>query len=73
MGTPLRLFHPRTFLETWENVLGWLLPKLAPLEHGLHSILASGPVCLLICMTVPLSRIPGLGGHTPPGTLDTCS
>lgn len=54
VGTPLRLFHPRTFLETWENVLGWLLPKLAPLEHGLHSILASLPVCLLICMTVPL-------------------
>lgn len=27
-----------------------------PLEHGLHSILASLPVCLLICMTIPLQR-----------------
>lgn len=56
MGTPLRPFHPRTFLETWEDALGWLLPSLAPLERGLHSVSAPLPACLLICMTVPLLR-----------------
>ena len=54
VGTLLRLFHPRTFLETWENTLGWFLPHLTPLKRGLHSILASLPVCLLICTTIPL-------------------
>lgn len=55
VGIPLRLFHPRTLQETWENALGWFLPNLAPPECGLHSILESLPVCLLIsCMTDPL-------------------
>lgn len=54
VGTLLHLFHPKAFLETWENTLGWFLPQLTPLERGLHSILASLLVCLLICTTVPL-------------------
>ena len=54
MGTLLHLFPPRAGLETWENTLGWFLPQLTPLERGLHSILASLRVCLLICTTVPL-------------------
>ncbi|CAI9164403.1 unnamed protein product [Rangifer tarandus platyrhynchus] len=44
-----------TLQETWENALGWFLPNLAPPECGLHSILESLLVCLLIsCMTDPL-------------------
>lgn len=55
MGILLCLFHPRTLQETWENALGWFLPNLAPPECGLHSILESLLVCLLIsCMTDPL-------------------
>ena len=73
MGIPLCLFHPRTLQETWENALGWFLPNLAPPECGLHSILESPPVCLLISrMTDPLLQrfvagAPVWGGTHPLG------
>lgn len=54
VGTRAMPFPPKDLPGDMGECAGLSSPEPRPLEHGLHSILASLPVCLLICMTVPL-------------------